>query len=327
MEDEPANLRTSEEARIHADANASASEDVSILFFTTMWGAPLDTRGIPDCCQLHTDRNRFDEADAVVFHIPTLTRLPEEKPEGQLWVAWSMECDAHYPRLRDPGFLRHFDLTMTYRLNSDVPALYTAYYDPPAEFQRRLRTPPRAKSPDRLASMFVSSGLNRSGRVDYATELMRYLDVHSFGKTLKNRRVPPPDRGRESKLDLIASYRFDLAFENAVGDDYVTEKFFDPLVVGTVPVYLGAPNVDRFAPGYRCFVDASAFDPKGLAEYLLHLQHDDAAYAEHFAWKDRPFRPGFLELLEEQATPPFARLCRLVQMRRAGRPDSSPSAG
>lgn len=44
-------------------------------------------------------------------------------------------------------------------------------------------------------------------------------------------------------LSLIAKYKFTLSFENAVGDDYLTEKLWRPLIVGSVPVYLGSPSV------------------------------------------------------------------------------------
>lgn len=44
-------------------------------------------------------------------------------------------------------------------------------------------------------------------------------------------------------LRLTAKYKFTLAFENAVGDDYITEKLWRPLTVGSIPVYLGSPSV------------------------------------------------------------------------------------
>lgn len=60
-----------------------------------------------------------------------------------------------------------------------------------------------------------------------------------------------------------------IAFENAISKDYVTEKFFNPLVIGSVPVYLGAPNIEDFIPGKNSFVDVRNFDsPKDLADFL-----------------------------------------------------------
>lgn len=303
----------------HVAGGRSRRSEQLILFYNSMWGQPLEPcpEPLPDGFRITTEVHRFAESVAVVFHLPSLDRPPRQpKPPGQLWVAWSKECDVNYPQLRDPEYMRAFDLTMTYRLDADVAIPYTSYYAPVSGFARVLRQAPRPKPADRLAALFMSSPFNRSCRLEYASELMRHLDVHSYGKVLQNRQLVP-DQGRSTKLALIAGYKFTLALENAIGEDYVTEKFFDPLVAGSVPVYLGAPNVDAFAPGERCFINTADFgSPKVLAQYLLDLQHDDAAYQTYFAWKQQPFRPSFLSLLAGQETPRDVRLCRAILARR-----------
>ena len=57
-------------------------------------------------------------------------------------------------------------------------------------------------------------------------QLMAHIDVHSYGKLLQNRLVG--GARRDTKLDTIKTYKFTLALENAVAEDYVTEKFYDP---------------------------------------------------------------------------------------------------
>jgi hypothetical protein len=299
----------------------AAPDETLILFYNTMWGQAIETDGVPlpDGCRLTTDRRCYAEAAAVVFHVPSFGEPPPRKQRGQIWVAWSLECDANYPQLRDPAYMRQFDLTMTYRRDADVLVAYTSYYVDGANLVRAMREPPKPKSPENLVTLFISSGMNRSGRIEYATELMRYLDIHAYGKVLRNRDIAD-DRWRLSKMDIIKHYKFDLAFENAIAEDYVSEKFFDPLVAGAVPVYLGAPNVEVFAPGNHCYINTADFkDPSELADYLLHLHHDNAEYEAYLAWKDRPFRPAFLDLLARQEEPLFTRLCRAVLARREGR--------
>jgi hypothetical protein len=296
----------------------AAGSGTLILVFNTMWGHAPDLlrQRLPDGYELTTDKRRYHAAAVVVFHIPTLGWLPRPpKLPGQLWVAWSMECEVNYPHLRDPAFIGAFDLTMTYRRDSDVPALYTSYFRTAADFVRALQAPPKPKLWDRLAVLLISSRIDRSGRLPYATELMRYLDVHSYGRTLRNRTLPH-DVGRASKLELIAGYRFTLAFENAIAQDYVTEKFYDPLIAGSVPVYLGAPNVDDFAPGDHCYINTADFaGPRALADHLLRLAVDKAAYEKYLAWKARPLRSAFLTMLAGQEVPPLVRLCQLLQAR------------
>ena len=293
-------------------------DTVLILFYNTMWGAPLDVpESLPAGCGITTDRSRYADAAAVVFHLPewrTWRRffLPRKR-RGQLWVAWSMECERNYPLLLDPGFMRLFDLTMTYRQNSDIPLCYGSAY-----VEADFRGPPGPKKDHPLAAAFISSSADRSDRRRYVRELSELIALDSYGRFLRNRPLAR-DQGRITKLQTISGYKFTLAFENAVGEDYVTEKFYDPLLAGSVPVYLGAPNIDDFAPGDRCFINAADFPrPKALAGYLSEIGNDEEVYRSFFAWKEKPFRPAFRKLMECAAKHPFVRLCEAVRAAEAG---------
>lgn len=96
-----------------------------------------------------------------------------------------------------------------------------------------------------------------------------------------------------------------------IARDYVSEKFFDPLFTGSVPVYLGAPNAADFAPGDRCYINTADFpSPRRLAETLRWLAADEAAYQAYLRWKNEPFRPAFLRLLAGTEAHPLTRLAR-----------------
>lgn len=74
-----------------------------------------------------------------------------------------------------------------------------------------------------------------------------------------------------SKQDTLSQYTFAICFENMVMEGGVTEKIFDCLVAGTVPIYLGAPDIDRWVDP-RCFVDMRRFASyEELRVYLLSL--------------------------------------------------------
>lgn len=51
-----------------------------------------------------------------------------------------------------------------------------------------------------------------------------------------------------SKWEVLSKYRFSLCFENMPMTGYVTEKIFDCLYAGTVPVYWGAPDIENLIP-------------------------------------------------------------------------------
>ena len=296
-----------------ADVGDPATAELVILVHNTMFGAlPTDhAADLPPGCAFTVNRQYADKAAAVVFHIPTLWQLPRVKRRGQLWVGWSMESEENYPQLIDPALLGRLDLMMTYRLDSDIPATYVTGGQVPD-----WSLPPDKKSSERLCAVLISHKDRLSGRVAYVKELMRHADIHSYGKILNNRALPSQDEGPTTKLKLLRSYKFALAFENSICRDYVTEKLFQPLMTGCVPVYRGAPNVEDFMPGDHCYINAADFaSPQQLAEYLQHLDRDDQAYAEYFAWKARPLRAGFLRLQELAGQSAGERLCRLLRAR------------
>jgi glycosyl transferase family 10 (putative fucosyltransferase) len=283
-----------------------------LLVFNSMFGHALDRPPeLPGGFTQSTNLRRFHEAEVVIFYLPALGAINGlSKRPGQVWVAWWMECEQHVPSMSDPAFMSQFDLTMSYRLDADV---VTPYFDlrDYDDALGRMRLPPGPK--DGFAALFVSSMTETSGRTPYLQELMRRVPVSSYGRVLKNRRLLW-DRGMATKLEKIDRFKFTLAFENAIAQDYVTEKLYDPLVMGSVPVYLGAPNVERFAPSPDCYIDVRDFaGPEALAEYLLELDRDDDAYQRYFDWKQRPFRPEFQALIDIQRTDPVVRLCDLVR--------------
>lgn len=49
--------------------------------------------------------------------------------------------------------------------------------------------------------------------------------------------------GFTKKLDVIKNAEFSISIENSAEKNYISEKFFDPLMVETVPIYFGCPNI------------------------------------------------------------------------------------
>jgi alpha(1,3/1,4) fucosyltransferase len=63
----------------------------------------------------------------------------------------------------------------------------------------------------------------------------------------------------DSKYEVLGRYRFSLCFENMTMTGYLTEKLFDCLYAGTVPLYLGAPDISSLVPA-GAFIDCRRFD-------------------------------------------------------------------
>lgn len=66
-------------------------------------------------------------------------------------------------------------------------------------------------------------------------------------------------------------YKFYLSFENAICDDYVSEKLFHVLDYDTIPITYGGANYSKIVPHWST-IDALSFSgPKDLASYLKYL--------------------------------------------------------
>ena len=299
------------------EVRAKASKKSTILFFNNFFNRPPETEGLScDRCEFTTDRRKLRGAAAVIFHIPSMGGIRSvRKYPGQLWVGWSMESRISYPLLADETFMQKFDLRMTYERSADI---WCPYLPRKSVWDQALATPISAKTAGASTVMLQSDTFDLSGRNDFARELMAHMKIDSYGRFLNNRQLRTEDRGHETKLRLIANYKFCLGFENTIAPDYVTEKFFEPLIGGTVPVYRGAPNIDLFAPGPKSFIDASKFSgPKELAEFLIYLDKNDDLYRQYFAWREAGLSAGFMELLSRRYEEPFRRLCEIVLESRA----------
>ena len=264
---------------------------VKVLIWNDLWHPdhvvvdPAD-RGI----ELIRDRSRLAECDVVVAGLATLDRNELPPPGRATRVLISREATANVPWADEEVVKRGFEVVVGHRRTDDVwwPYAHRALLGDVSEVV------PLDKRSVKLASAWMSSKWDSSGRTALLNDLMLYTSVDSYGRVARN--IGSPEiRSHVDRWNIAAHYRFFLAFENARETDYVTEKFFEPLVFGSVPVYLGAPNIDEFAPGDKCFVDASEFETaRDLAEFLNRMSDDE--YLSYHEWRSVPRRAAFVDL-------------------------------
>ena len=100
-----------------------------------------------------------------------------------------------------------------------------------------------------------------------------------------------------SKLDTLSRYHFSICIENQLLDGWITEKILDCLRAGCIPVYLGAPDVERWIPS-ECFIDMRQFD-----EYA-----DLSAYMHSLGERElRGYREAGREFLGSERFRPFSK--------------------
>jgi hypothetical protein len=91
---------------------------------------------------------------------------------------------------------------------------------------------------DKLISMITSNKLMCEGhkiRMKWADYFIDKVDMYGIGFN--------PIEKKEEGLDR---YMFSVAIENACYESYFTEKILDCFATGTIPVYLGTPDIGDF---------------------------------------------------------------------------------
>ncbi|XP_060093060.1 alpha-(1,3)-fucosyltransferase 10 [Heteronotia binoei] len=182
-------------------------------------------------------------------------------------------------------FSRHSHLPLTTQYLESIEALKSLRYMIPLQEKNSLRK--------RLAPLvYVQSDCDPpSDRDSYVRELMTHIEVDSYGACLHNRDLPehlknPAFMDSDNFYKILAQYKFVLAFENAVCEDYITEKLWRPLKLGVVPVYYGSPSVTDWLPNNKSAILVAGFPhPRELALKIKALDTDDKEYEAYLEWK------------------------------------------
>ena len=87
-------------------------------------------------------------------------------------------------------------------------------------------------------------------------------------------------------------------------------QVYEGLIAGTLPVYRGAEQISKFLPAKNAVINANHMSARDIADLLIRLGKDEAAYNEHFAYKQQPLSEKFQEVAERSYCHPNA-LCRL----------------
>ncbi|XP_075493437.1 glycoprotein 3-alpha-L-fucosyltransferase A-like isoform X3 [Primulina tabacum] len=192
-----------------------------------------------------------------------------------------------------------YDIVMTTSLSSDVPVGYFSW----SEYD--IMAPVQPKTENALAAAFISNCGARNFRLQALVGLENAnINIDSYGGCHRNR------DGKVDKVETLRRYKFSLAFENSNEEDYVTEKFFQSLVAGSVPVVIGAPNIQDFAPSPASLLHIKEVkDIDLIAQTMKHLAENPTAYNESLRWKYEGPSDSFKALVDMSAVHSSCRLC------------------
>jgi hypothetical protein len=132
------------------------------------------------------------------------------------------------------------------------------------------------RMPYRVGKTWVPVPLVRVQR--YIWEHLPFRQFHPYTRLIRRIYKGPV----KSKFEVLSSYTFTLSYENMILGGWVNEKMFDCFLAGTIPIYLGAPDITDYVPA-DCFIDKRQFPTyEDLRQFLKSLsQREIRAYKEN----------------------------------------------
>lgn len=283
-------------------------------FFSLTNSSELASRGCPEWrCLFTSNASEAESADAVVFHakFSGSRSVPRRRHAHQRYIWVNREAP---PNTRSLMRRRNFfNWTYTYHSSSDLfspigvllpieatelPAraptpgesrtTFLKYEqdleagvsledDPRKNWSRFLRRP-------RLAAWVVSHCRTNSRRETYVRELRKYVPVSVYGRC-GWMGCPKTSRNRVCFAKVLApNYSFYLSFENSICADYMTEKVWNAMKYGLVPVVYGGANYSALLPP-NSYVDANNLKPEDLARLLKSIAASPREYGRYHLWR------------------------------------------
>jgi hypothetical protein len=246
-------------------------------------------------------------------------------PDSIWGLSLNGESVRYYPWSGTKSLLSFFDVTQGYdRHLYDVVSegyldrdQYVPLSDVRISFQSALLTKQEAPSYVTAPIFWMTSNCyGFSNRSEYMKELMTHIPVDSWGNCGRNKGPELPaeiakihgvnhtalhylGNWAASKNAMSKHYKFTVAIENSIEHDYVTEKLWQPLAAGSVPLYYGAPNIDDWLPCENCIIDLRKFaTPKAAAEFISTVSKNATLYAEYHKWREQPILPKFQKIID-----------------------------
>jgi hypothetical protein len=105
----------------------------------------------------------------------------------------------------------------------------------------------------------------------YIREHVPFVRMHPYEEAVRK-----TYRGvAKSKYQTQSDYTFTICYENMILPGWLNENIFDCFLVGTIPIYLGPPDVTDYVPA-ECFIDKRQFPTyPELRAFLKSLSEKD----------------------------------------------------
>ena len=250
-------------------------------------------------CTYTNDKSQYHTSDVILFRGRRLDQIapPTERSPNQSWLFYEFEPPYKvWDKTNLSNYNSVFNLTSTYSEDSDIP--YT-YYKSKMCVRNATRYNELAgvdytgkKTRVSPVGWMVSVCTTQSRREQYVDVLKKYVGVDVYGGcgSLKcgsnNMSTWTTDDCDRILFHEENSYKFYLAFENSLCEDYISEKLWRMMKLDVVPVVMGAVDYAKILPR-DSYIDARDFSSaRMLAAYLKHLHRNNSKYNQYLRNKN-----------------------------------------
>lgn len=223
---------------------------------------------------------RLDRSDIKIF-------FARENVHRENWKAYDDLClkmpcidlNIGFDLINEVRYIR-FPLWIMWLFKPEVT------YQELKEFTERVNNPNNSSFDGKKFCSFVSSH-DDIGRLELVREISSVGVVDCDGKLFHNNDDLKQKFG-DNKKEYLKNYRFNLCPENSNYPGYVTEKIFEAISSGCVPIYCGSnnnPEPEILNQEAICFVELGKKNPIAI-ETLSKLNCEKNQYLE-FAQQPR----------------------------------------
>uniref|UniRef100_A0A1I7YXP2 Fucosyltransferase n=1 Tax=Steinernema glaseri TaxID=37863 RepID=A0A1I7YXP2_9BILA len=276
---------------------ASVPEEKLILSWTTVFDQERPSYSCPDSppqCHFTNNRSLLSKAHAVILHGDDIRKddLPERTSYEQRFVFWSMEAPFISPTTErfegDVLPLDFFNWTMTVSRKSDVHSPYGGYWLAPDVVKEKNLKPDDLHftyddfqwSRKKKAIFWLVSNCDTLSKRELAVDrLSKHIAVNITGGCGTGRCEGDCDKE-------IGGYYFYMALENAVCNDYITEKYWSRYKYPSVPIVMRRRIYENIIPPGSFIAMDDYSSPEAMGQHLNYLTKNRTAYMEYFKWRN-----------------------------------------
>jgi hypothetical protein len=245
----------------------------------------------------------------LFFHEPlAYAYLYQSELNEKLFPKENLEVVSHLPT--SSSFIKNADGIKHHRSIPYVHFHHGATYD-------QLNSIDEAKRTKLICS--IATGLkgipgyhNRRQFLENFSAQNLHFDL--FGKFSESSASISAYRGQcISKWKVVSQYKYSLTIENSVEDYYISEKIFDALICGSMPIYYGSDKIFEILPKewfyYLPSLDASEIDKLNafIATDAYKIVSQNRAEICNFIYEKFGFFSALERLLTKQPLPVIAK--------------------